>query len=177
MSEEQKEDVVHVEIDTDDLDNEQLKLLAALGIEDDAGEPLIEQKTYDSLDDLLEFELHQDEGFWIDWPNVKGARLLLAHPEAAALAYPQMEREVRAKARMDPDDPLPTHLIVKAAGLAAFRRSVKSWELVLAGHALEFNQVNFMRMWRVRPFRDFLAAQARVFRVNPQSLSEDSGKG
>lgn len=175
MSEKQEKPVVKVEVDTDDLNEDQLRLLEAFGLDDEALDPQ-PSRQYDRLDDLLEFERHQDEGFWVDWPAVKGARVLLAHPEAAGLAYPAKEREVRAKGKVREGADTPAPLIVKAAGLAAFGRSVKGWELVLDGRPLEFNQVNFLMMWRVRPFRNFIADQALLFRSAPQSLSDKAGK-
>jgi hypothetical protein len=172
-----EDEVRVVKIDTDDLSDDQRRMLEAFGLDPLEGQVEDEDDlVFDSLDQLLECERHEGEGFWIDWPAVKGARVLLAHPESAGLAFPAKEREVRALGKVKDGDPTPAALIVKAAGLAAFKRTVKDWDLVLNGKPLEFNKINFLMMWRVRRFRDFVAGQAVRFRQNPQAISEQAGK-
>lgn len=175
MTEHTDDEVVRLEIDTDELSGEQLRILQAFGMDDELSGGA-EDQTFETLDDLLEFEQQLDEGYWVEWPAVRGARVLLAHPETAALAYPQAEREVREKAGIKDGELTPAALILKAAGLAAFERSVKGWEIELAGQPLSFNRVNFMRLWRSRAFRSFLADQANLFRSRPQSLGDEAGK-
>ena len=170
--------VVRIEVDApDNLDAEQMRVLDALGLSDgEADFEVSPSQQFDSLEDLLEAEQREDEGIEFEWPDLPGSKVLLAHPENAMLAYPQCEREVRAKHKVKADDPLPPNLIMKAAALSAFGRSVKGWNLELAGKPYEFNLVNFLRMWRRRRFRNFLAARFQDFRERPQLLGEESGK-
>lgn len=169
------DEVVRMEADIGDLTDEQRKALEALGYDVEDDEPGASE-SFQSLDELLAYEQREDEGFWVEWSDVPGAAVLLAHPENATVAFPKIERELRAKERLGPEDDLPPHVLLKAAGLSAFGRSIKDWRLQLAGKPYEFNKVNFMRMWRRRRFRNFLALKWRDFRVNPQALSADSGK-
>ena len=178
MEQEQKNDadVVTLEIDTDNLNEEQARMLSAFGLEplefDEIGDDIV----FETLDDLLECERHEAEGFWIDWPAVRDAKLLMAHPESAGMVYPQKEREVRAQGKVKDGEDTPAVLVVKAAGLAAFSRTVKDWKLELQGQPIEFNKVNFMMMWRSRRFRTFVINKAMHFRLDPAALGDNSGK-
>ncbi len=171
--------VIRVKVDTDDLSAEQLRFFEALGMEDvdNFGPELEPQGTFESLDEMLQKEQQEDEGLWFDWPaGGPDAQILLCHPENAVMAWSQCEREIRAKHKLDLDEPLTAPQLMEASARASFQRSVRGWKLVLKGQPLEFNRINFMRMWRRRRFRNFCTDKWRDFRRNPEALGEQAGK-
>jgi len=183
LNEEQNEGPVTVEIDTDTAEG--MAVLEGLGAGsgmDFSAASLLgvrpDEQVFTDLDELEEWEDRENDGYWVGWPAVPGARVLLAHPENAMVAWPQIERELRAKNKVKSDDDTPLHLILQGTGMAAFGRSIKGWEGFMKGGApLEFNAINFMARWRRRRFRDFVNARWREFSTNPQGLDEEAGKG
>jgi hypothetical protein len=171
---------MRVEIDTDDLDDEQLDALSRLAKRDDisAGyEPATSAETFASLDEILDREELEQSGKWFDWPELPGTKVLIAHASAAGPTLSKLERAFREKHGVKFGQALSTGAQMDLFRDALFGTVVKGWEgITTQGTEIPFTEEAFKRLWKVRRFRAFVNQKSGRLEEFREQVLDDAGE-